>query len=259
MNEGLRVLVVDDDWQMAKTLADVLNLKGFGAEAACSGNGALEMLEEDRFDCVITDVKMPDVNGVDLLRAIKSMRPHLPVVFMTAYAPGDLVHEGLREGACASFVKPLDINALFWLLRELAVRSSIVILDDDTQCWRTVRECLEKRGFTVLRISDPVMLMQVLKPSGQVVFLGPRANGATRLEILKRIRERHGSLPVVLTTDGREQTSSEMEKARGLNVQGCLCKPFEAEELLQVVANIRRSDLAAVLRGCPGMLVSQMP
>lgn len=130
MNEGLRVLVVDDDWQMAKTLADVLNLQGFEAEAACSGNGALEMLEEDRFDCVITDVKMPDVNGVDLLRAIKSMRPHLPVVLMTAHAPGDLVHDGLREGAIASFVKPLDLNLLVSFLTELAGQSAIVVVDD---------------------------------------------------------------------------------------------------------------------------------
>lgn len=259
MNEGLRVLVVDDDRQMAKTLADVLNLQGFEAEAACSGNGALEMLEEDRFDCVITDVKMPDVNGVDLLRAIKSMRPHLPVVLMTAHPPGDLLHDGLREGAIASFVKPLDLNLLVSFLTELAGQSAIVIVDEDSQCWRTVRESLEKRGFTVLRVSDPGRLMQVLKPSGQVVFLGPRANGATRLEILRRIRERHGSLPVVLTIDGREQTSSELEKARALNVQECLCKPFKAEELLEVVSNIRRSDLAAVIRGCPGMLVSQMP
>jgi two-component system response regulator (stage 0 sporulation protein F) len=259
VNEGLRVLVVDDDWQMAKTLADVLNLQGFGAEAACSGNGALEMLEEDRFDCVITDVKMPDVNGVELLRGVRSVHPDLPVALMTAYAPGDLVHDGLREGAIASFVKPLDLNLLVWFLTELAGQSAIVIVDDDSQCWKTVRESLENRGFTVLKVSDPVRLMQVLKPSGQVVFLGPRANGATRLEILRRIRERHKSLPVVLTIDGRGQTSSEMEKARGLNVQGCLCKPFKAEELLEVVANIRRSDLAALLRGCPGMLVSQMP
>jgi DNA-binding NtrC family response regulator len=258
VNEGLRVLVVDDDWQMAKTLADVLNLKGFEAEAACSGNGALEMLEENRFDCVITDIKMPDVNGVDLLRAIKSMRPHLPVVLMSAYAPSDLVHDGLRDGAIASFVKPLDLNLLVSFLTELAGQSAIVIVDDDTRCWRRVRESLEKRGFTVLKVSDPVRLMQVLKPSGQVVFLGPRANGATRVEILRRIRERHGSLPVVLTTVAVDQDSAELEKARGLNVQGCLCKPFKAEELLEMVSNIRRSDLAAAVRGCHGMLVSQM-
>lgn len=259
MNKGLRVLVVDDDRQMAKTLAGVLNLKGFEAEAACSGKSALKMLEADRFDCVITDVKMPDVSGLDLLRAIKSLRPYLPVVLMTACAPGDLIHDGLREGAVASFVKPLDLDLVVSFLTGLAGQSAIVIVDDDSQCWQTVSESLEKRGFTVQRITDPVRLMDVLKPSGQVVFLGSRANGAARLEILRRIRERHGSLPVVLTTDRREQRSSEMEKARRLNVQGCLRKPFKAEEVLEVVAGIRRSDLAAALQGFPSMLVSQTP
>jgi DNA-binding NtrC family response regulator len=259
VNKGLRVLVVDDDWEMAKTLADVLNLKGFEAEAACSGAIALEMLEADCFDCVITDVKMPDVSGVDLLRAIKSVRPHLPVVFMTAYAPDDLIHDGLREGAIASFVKPLDLDLVVSFLTELSGQSAIVVVDDDSQCWRMVGESLGKRGFTVLRITDPVRLMDVLKPSGQVVFLGSRANGATRLEILRRIRERHASLPVVLTTDRPEQRSCEMEKARRLNVQGYLHKPFKTEELLEVVTSVRRRDLDAALRGCPSMLVSQTP
>jgi len=123
VDKGLRVLVVDDDRQMAKTLAGVLNLKGFETEAACSGNSALKMLEADRFDCVITDVKMPDVSGVDLLRAIKSVRPYLPVVLMTANATSDLIHDGLREGAVAGFAKPLDLNLLVAFLMGLAGKS----------------------------------------------------------------------------------------------------------------------------------------
>ena len=67
MSEDLHILVVDDDSRMAKTLTDILKIKGYEAFSAHSGNEALEKMEEAIFDCVLSDVKMPDVNGVDLI------------------------------------------------------------------------------------------------------------------------------------------------------------------------------------------------
>lgn len=257
MKAGLRILVVDDDWPMAKTLVDVLKLNGYQAEAAYSGPEALQLMERDRFDCVLTDIKMPDVNGVELLRAIKDTRPDVPVVFMTAYADSDLVRAGLREGAIASFVKPLDIDLLLWLLSELSEQRSIVIVDDDTKYWRTVEESLEQRGFVVREASDPDGLMEMLSPSRQVVFLGGGLNGTRGLDLLKRIREQHDTLPVVLATDEQGQTVSEVEEARGLNVHACMQKPFQTEDLLEVLADIRQRELSALLPQRPHTLVSQ--
>ena len=257
MNESLSVLVVDDDWPMAKTLVDVLKLKGFKAEAACSGPGALEMVGSDQFDCVLTDVKMPVVNGVELLRSIKAGRPHLPVLLMTAYAPGDLVHEGLREGAIASFTKPLDIDLLVWFLSELSGPRAIVIVDEDSPSWGTAEKALEQRGFVVKTVREPGGLMQALKPRGQVVFLGPKLNGCSGLELLKQIRKQYETLPVVLTFDGQEEASSKVERARRLTADACLRKPFETDELLEILADIRRRELAALLRRRPGTLVHQ--
>ncbi len=257
MNDGLRVLIVDDDPPLAKTLADVLKLKGFRAEAAFSGPRALEMVRSDDFDCVLTDVKMPVVNGVELLKAIRAGRPHLPVVLMTAHASGDLVREGLREGAMASFVKPLDIDLLVWFLSELSGQRVILIVDDDAPSWRTAEQVLERLGFAVKRFRGPGGWMQALRPDGQVLFLAARLNGHTGWELLKRIRKRYGTLPVVLTFDGQEQASSEVRRARRLTADACLRKPFEMEELLGVLADVRRRHLAALLRRRAGALVHQ--
>jgi DNA-binding NtrC family response regulator len=258
MNKEMRILVVDDDWPMAKTLVDVLNLRGYRAEAAYSGPEALEMLREDHLDCVITDIKMPEVTGVDLLRCIKEVRPHLPVVFMTAYAAGSLVNEGLREGALASFVKPLDIDLLLCFLSVLNEQRSIVVVDDDAKFWHVLGEGLERRGFTMLKIEDPDDLWQTIKSNGQAVFLGTRLNGVKGLELLERIREQYDTLPVVLATDGRETTFSEVEKAKRLDVFAYLHKPFEADELLGVLADIRRREVATLLRRRGGALVGQV-
>jgi DNA-binding NtrC family response regulator len=258
MNEEMRILVVDDDWPMAKTLVDVLNLKGYRAEAAYSGGKALEMVWENGFDCVLTDIRMPEVNGVDLLRAIKAVRPHVPVVFMTAYAAGRLVDEGLREGALASFAKPLDMDLLLRFLSVVSDHRSIVVVDDDTHFWRMLGAGLEHRGYAVLKVEEPEGLLEILRPRGQVVFLGTKLNGVKALELLERIREQYDALPVILATDGREATSLEVEKAQSLNVHAYLHKPFEADELLGVLADIRRREVGTLLRRRAGALVGQV-
>lgn len=119
MSDKLRILIVDDDRRMARTLVDILRVKGYEVEGAHSASEALEKLGGDRFDCVLSDIRMPGVNGVDLYRAIKGRQPDLPVVLMTAYSDDKRVKEGLEGGAIRVFFKPLDINALLEFLSSL--------------------------------------------------------------------------------------------------------------------------------------------
>lgn len=116
MSESLRVLVVDDDPSTAKTLSDILRAKGHRVHMAHSGPVALARVEQAAFDCLVSDIRMPGMNGVDLYRAIKVHQPNLPTVLMTAYSADSLVGEGLEEGALAALTKPLDIEELLELL-----------------------------------------------------------------------------------------------------------------------------------------------
>jgi len=119
MSRKPRILVVDDDRRLAWTLVDILTLKNYQAESAYSGPEALEKAKERQFDCLLTDIRMPEMNGVELYRAIKEERPHMPAVLMTAYSTDKLVQEGLEEGAVACLIKPLDIDKLFRSLSSL--------------------------------------------------------------------------------------------------------------------------------------------
>ena len=119
MRETLRILIVDDDRSMARTLKDILHLKGYNVETAHSGPEALEKVEKAAFDCVLSDIRMPEVNGVELYRAIKAQRSNIPMVLMTAYASDSLVKEGLEEGVLAVLTKPFDITLLLRFLSSL--------------------------------------------------------------------------------------------------------------------------------------------
>jgi CheY-like chemotaxis protein len=116
MKETAAILVVDDNPSMAKTLADIMSVKGFEVHAAYSGLEALAILQSQPIDILLTDVVMPDMNGVELYRETRKFFPKLTTILMTAYAADDIIHQGLTEGIKTVLTKPLDIDFLLVLL-----------------------------------------------------------------------------------------------------------------------------------------------
>jgi two-component system response regulator YesN len=112
MSESIRILVVDDNPAMADSLADILEVKGFTVYAAASGAEALEILREGPVDILLTDVKMPEMNGLELYREARKLYPRLITIFMTAYAADELIQQGMAEGVKTVLDKPLDIKFL---------------------------------------------------------------------------------------------------------------------------------------------------
>jgi two-component system response regulator HydG len=159
MSGRLRILIVDDERRMAKTLVDILKVKGYKAEAAHSAPEALDMVQKGHFDCVLTDIRMPEMNGVELYQAAKESQPDLPVVLMTAYSSDTLVKVGQEKGAIAVLTKPLDINLLLSFFSSLRKQPSIVIVDDDPQFCKTLGDILRERYFKVAEVIDPHNLL----------------------------------------------------------------------------------------------------
>jgi len=247
MTNKLHILIVDDDRRMAKTLTDIFKVKGYEAEAAYSGPEALDKMKKDHFDCVLTDIKMPEVNGVELYKAIKAMRPDLPVVLMTAYSTDRLVKEGLEEGAIATLTKPLDINMLLAFFSSLRKERSIVIVDDDPQFRKTLGDILRARGFAVTQVADPLTLVETLRTDAQVVLLDMKLDRISGLEVLNEIREHYPRLPVILITGYREEMSPAIEAALKISAYTCLYKPLQIEALLQLLTEVRHQELGRVL------------
>lgn len=247
MKEMVHALVVDDDHRMAKTLVDILKVKGYEAEAAYSGPEALDKVKKVSFDCVLTDIKMPGMNGVELYRAIKETKPDLPVVMMTAYSADRLVKEGLEQGALAALTKPLDINLVLSFFSSLRKERSIVIVDDDLQFCKTLGDILRRRGFTVAEATEPSNLPEILRSDIQMVLLDMKLNGKSGLEVLKDIRKGYPHLPVILVTAYRVEMAQAIEASLKISAYTCLYKPFEIEELLKVLTEIHHKELGRIL------------
>lgn len=116
MSDSFSILVVDDTPSLAESLTDILTIKGYDVYAASSGAEALEILQNHQVDILLTDVRMPDMDGVALHRATRKTHPNLFTILMTAYAADDIIQRGMAEGIKTVLTKPLDIDFLLTLL-----------------------------------------------------------------------------------------------------------------------------------------------
>jgi two-component system response regulator PilR (NtrC family) len=113
-----RILVVDDEQSMRELMAIVLRREGYDVLLAENGRSAIEMLEREAVDLLISDIKMPDVSGVDVLRAAKAVDQDILGIMITAFASTETAVEAMRLGACDYLSKPFDVDLLKMKVRE---------------------------------------------------------------------------------------------------------------------------------------------
>jgi two-component system response regulator PilR (NtrC family) len=113
-----RILVVDDERSMRELLAIVLRREGYEVMLAENGRAAVDLLEREPVDLLISDIKMPDLSGVDVLRAAKKIDQDILGIMITAFASTDTAVEAMRLGACDYLSKPFDIDLLKMKVRE---------------------------------------------------------------------------------------------------------------------------------------------
>ena len=107
-----RILVVDDEEQMRDLLVKVLERKGYQVSVCGDGADALAFLEREPVDLVVTDVRMPGLNGMEALRAIKELNPEIVVIIMTAFGSIDQAVQAVKEGAYDYINKPFKIDEM---------------------------------------------------------------------------------------------------------------------------------------------------
>ena len=107
-----RILIVDDQQSMCEMLVDTLNPSGFEVEWKTKAALAIELLKDRVFDVVLTDLKMPDMNGIEFCQEVNRNHPELPVVVMTAFGSFEAAVSAIRAGAFDFVTKPLDMELL---------------------------------------------------------------------------------------------------------------------------------------------------
>ncbi|MFD2170242.1 response regulator [Tumebacillus lipolyticus] len=107
-----KVLIVDDQYGIRVLLHEVLDKEGYSIFQAPNGMTALQIVKEEQPDLVLLDMKIPGMDGLEILRHIRNIEPDTKVIMMTAYGELDLIKEATVLGALTHFTKPFDIDEL---------------------------------------------------------------------------------------------------------------------------------------------------
>lgn len=121
-----KLLIVDDEQSYRQLLNLVFSEAGYDIRTAMNGREALGMLEEDPADVIVTDVRMPDMDGIELLKAARAILPDIGVVLMTAFATVDTAREAFKLGADDFIQKPFDVEELKIIVRKAFERQALL-------------------------------------------------------------------------------------------------------------------------------------
>jgi two-component system response regulator HydG len=107
-----KILIVDDEFNSRTLLAQLFQEDGYSADTAENGKTALEALKSTPFDILITDIRMPVMDGIELFHRAKEMYPHMPVILFTAYGTIEAAVNALKEGVFHYLEKPVNFDLL---------------------------------------------------------------------------------------------------------------------------------------------------
>lgn len=244
----MKILVVDDDRRIVKTTCDILKIKGYETIAAYTGEEGVEMVRRDPPDCVMMDIKMPGISGVDAMKQMRAIVPDLPVVLVSAYATDSNIAEAEQAGAYAVMSKPLDFHVILSFLSMLRKEESILVVDDDPAFCKTLKDILTMRGYRVETESDPAKVMNHLETDYKLaIVLDLKLGAVDGTDVLKEVRARYPTKPVVLVTGYRDEMANSIQKGRRIGAYTVLYKPLEIEDLFRLIEEIRMKKLHNLL------------
>lgn len=122
-----RILIIDDERSIRNSLRDILEYEKYKVDDAENGKQGLELFSHNVYDIVFSDIKMPQMDGIEVLQKIQELKPEVPVVMISGHGTIDTAVEALKKGAFDFIAKPLDLNRLLITVRNALDKSKLVV------------------------------------------------------------------------------------------------------------------------------------
>ena len=172
------ILVVDDEPEMRLAVSHALSRSGYSVETAANGFEGLDKFKSEQFNIVITDVKMPDLSGLDVLAEVKKISPEVPVIMITAYGTINRAVDAMKEGAADYILKPFSFETLKAAVKKLGAKPVV-------QCRNNFIEVYSRSNSEKKRIitQDPQLLKitnlakNVAPSNATILILGESGTG----------------------------------------------------------------------------------
>lgn len=239
MTEPTSILIVDDDVNFASSLSKVLSKKGYVTTTMDGPVQALALIKDKPFDVILMDIKMPVMNGLEVYKNIKTIRPGAVVILITAFSIDDLVRDVVKQGAYAVIAKPFDIDTIVNMIEKSKNGAFLAVVDDDRNICKTMQNSLEKKGFSVatcLTGEEAIFLSKEKKID--VVFIDLKLPVLNGLETYLEIKKINSATAAVMMTAYRQEVSEMSLQALEKGAYTCLYKPFDMDVVIMLIEEI---------------------
>jgi len=247
------VLIVDDDKLIREQLRKELKREFFEVFLAADGQTALEVFNREGIDIVILDVKLPDIDGLEILKEIKEKRPDCEVIVITGLGSQEIAIKSLRMGAIDYIEKPIEMDELSAALgraqeklaekEELSYRNRLLLIDDDEEIVKRLKKFLEKEGYEVLcAYSGNEGLNIIENHKIDVVITDIQMDDMNGIEVLQRAKKLYRDIEGIVVTGFKDQELA--IKSLRAGAIDYITKPVNLDEILFSIKNaIERINL----------------
>jgi len=180
-----KILVIDDERSIRNTLKDILEYEKYSVDLAEDGIKALDKIKAGTYDMILCDIKMPGMDGIEVLEKLQELIPDTPVVMISGHGNIDTAVESIKKGAFDYIEKPLDLNRLLITIRNAMDKSSLV--SETKILKKKVNKKFEIVGESQALKAVVEMADRVAKTDARVLITG--ANGTGKELVARRIHD----------------------------------------------------------------------
>ncbi|HOY39437.1 MAG TPA: sigma-54 dependent transcriptional regulator [Bacteroidales bacterium] len=170
-----RIIVIDDERSIRNTMKDILEYEKHEVDVACDGKEAIGLISEKAYDVAFCDIKMPQMDGLEVLEQIKTINPDLSVVMLSGHGTIETAVESIKKGAFDFIQKPPDINRIMITIRNAMDKSQLV--NETRQLKKKVGMKYQMVGSSESINKVKIMIDKVAPTDARVMIMGPNGSG----------------------------------------------------------------------------------
>lgn len=264
--ENIKLLMVDDEEEFLVSSSQALGRRGFDVDIAPNGVTALDKMERGNYDAVVLDVRMPDIDGIEVFKEIRQKHPDVPVMLLTGYGSLTDAFQTSKDGVADYLFKPIEIDELADRIRRVVVRSTshkakeprpgrdalpaetvnIMLVDDEVHFLDSMKKVLQRRNMDVTTAESGRDALDLLtRRPVDVVVLDLKMPGMDGMEVLRRIKTGFPHIEVIILT-GHPSVETALEVI-DLGANEYLKKPPEIDDLVRTIRKLYEERQRAIL------------
>ncbi len=170
-----KILVIDDEKPIRNTLQEILEYEDHKVEIASDGFEGLEMAKENKYDIILCDIKMPNMDGIEVLEKLEDASPDVPVIMISGHGSVETAVEALKKGAYDFIEKPLELNRLLVTIRNALEKKDLVV--ETKKLKRRVSKTYDMIGESESIAKIKEMIDRVAPTDARVLITGKNGTG----------------------------------------------------------------------------------